>query len=547
MYVQFLRRWLALLMLGPIVGGVAGYLVVRSLPSVYEATVTLVVQPGDTGLAGGQIYRRPQDLAQTYAETVRTRAILTEAATQVGLAGLPERELESRVQARRVAGTQLLRISVDDTDPTQAATLANTVAQVFVNTNAQAQTTRYAASADGLTRLVNQLQSDIDARTETIATLSARPASPERDAQLALLQSALAQVRATQDSTLKSYADLRVSEARNTVTASVIDPAVPPDDAIRPNRSLTTLLAAMAGLIAALGIALLAESLDDRLRDPRRVVASTGVPTIGIVPRAETPQNLRRPSDRRSVDRFRLLASSLPHPRRPASPRTLLIASAGEGEGKSTIAANLAIVLAQAGERVILVDADFDRPAQTRLFELPERGGLSNLLVADAVPVERFLHATWIQTLRVLTAGDADPDASALLASKHTPTVLSQLAELCDTLIIDTPPLMARPDALFLSPHVDDVVLVVDARRTRGRDAARAVELLQSFGCTGHKRNPQSSQQRCGRVSCVSQATSTTLHVRTHGSHGRGYPGGRTTRPVARYVRGAAARGEARV
>src|SRR6266487_360322 len=224
LHLRAFMRWLPLLVFGPLVGGALGFLIVRGAPSKYEATVTLLVQPADTTLGSGvQDLQAAQDLAQTYAEAIHTRRVLSEAAAQVGLDTLRERDLEEMVTPRRVTGTQLLRVAVDDTDPARAANFANAVATVFVKQNVDLQASRYASSRDNLAQLVSQLQSDINGRQAVVNGLQAQPASPERDAQLAQAQSGLDQLRTTYGNTLNSYEELRVSEARGASTVSVFD------------------------------------------------------------------------------------------------------------------------------------------------------------------------------------------------------------------------------------------------------------------------------------------------------------------------------------
>ena len=122
--LRFLRRWFPLLLIGPLLGGLAGFLVIRQVPPVYEATVTLLVGQGIvTNTSGTDQLLGAEQLAQTYAEAVRTRPVLVEAANQIGLP-LTFGELLERVRARRVANTQLLRISAENTDPAVAASPA---------------------------------------------------------------------------------------------------------------------------------------------------------------------------------------------------------------------------------------------------------------------------------------------------------------------------------------------------------------------------------------------------------------------------------------
>jgi non-specific protein-tyrosine kinase len=480
--LRFIRRWLPLLLLGPLLGGVAGYLVVRQVPSVYEATVTLLVGQGTVSSNGGSDeLRSAEQLAQTYAEAVRTRPVLEESARRVGLS-LSFREVLERVRARRIPSTQLLRISAEHTDPALAASLGNTVAEVFVAKNQELQAARFATSRDSLSHLVEALQADLSTKARRVEILRDAAPSPERDSELGLLQTQLGQAQANYAQILRSYEDLRVLEARGMNTLTVIEPAVASEQAIRPNRMLIALLAGVAGLLLAAAGAGLAEYLDDALRDRQRVALATGLPTLGLVPRGEAGTSLRDPASRRLAESFRLLRSNLLASVAGGELRTILVASPAVGEGKSTTAANLAIVLAESGKRVILVDADMHRPVQMKLFGVSNRRGLSTLLLDESQAAAAIQRPTWVQNLTVVPAGPVPSDPSALLSSRRVEEVLGQLRELCDVVVVDTPPLLAQPDAALLGPRADGVLMVVDASKSRGRQAARALEMLQESG-----------------------------------------------------------------
>ncbi len=482
--VQFLKRWLPLLIIGPLVGGIAGYLVVRAVPSVYSADVTLLVQRGDANSAlPAQDSQVSGDVAQTYAEAMITRSVLTEAAAHVGLGSLSLGELQNRVHARRVTNTQLLRVSAEDTNPRVAADLANAVADVFVNRNAASQASRFNASRDNLARLVDQLQADIDQRSREVAALQAQPVSPERDLQIGRLQSDLTQLQATHSQTVRSYEDLRVSEARSANTLTVLDPAAPPESAVRPNRLVTTLAAALAGLLAAVGLALVAEHFDDRLRDGARLATATGLGTLAIVPRGSAKAvRLREPKSGGLTESYRLLRSNLLYATAGNPLHVVLVASAVRGEGKTTTAAHLAVVLAESGQRVILVDADLHRPSVAQLFGLPNRAGLSTLLVDQQAALSEVLRPTWLPTLHVLPGGPTQAETSAMMSSKHLEQVLVELLGACDALVIDTPALLSHPDAVLLSSHADAVLFVISPAKSRGRQAASALDMLRRAG-----------------------------------------------------------------
>jgi succinoglycan biosynthesis transport protein ExoP len=159
-----------------------------------------------------------------------------------------------------------------------------------------------------------------------------------------------------------------------------------------------------------------------------------------------------------------------------------MVTSAAMDEGKSVTAANLAAVLAESGQRVILVDGDLHRPSQGARFGVPNRSGFSTLLINQGVKLAAILRDTPLPGLRLLTAGPAPAVASALLTSRRFESRLAELREQCDVVVVDTPPVLAKPDAALLAPHMDGVLLVVDAQRSRGRQVRRALELLNEAG-----------------------------------------------------------------
>jgi capsular exopolysaccharide synthesis family protein len=161
-----------------------------------------------------------------------------------------------------------------------------------------------------------------------------------------------------------------------------------------------------------------------------------------------------------------------------------MITSAAMDEGKSVTAANLAAVLAESGQRVILVDGDLHRPSQGTRFGVQNRSGFSTLLANPSVKLPSILRDTSVPGLRLLTAGPSPAVASSLLTSRRFDSRLAELCDNCDVVIIDTPPVLAKPDAALLAPHMDGVLLVVDAQRSRGRQVRRALEMLAEAGAT---------------------------------------------------------------
>ncbi len=161
--------------------------------------------------------------------------------------------------------------------------------------------------------------------------------------------------------------------------------------------------------------------------------------------------------------------------------KTLVVTSAGVGEGKSTTLANLAIVSAQAGRRVLLVDADLRRPRLHDIFGLSNTTGLTTAMMDETALASPPLQETGIEGLSVLTCGQLPPNPAELLSSRRMEEVIAALAERADQLIFDTPPVVAVTDAAVLATKVDGVLLVISAGRTRRESARAAVQRLKQI------------------------------------------------------------------
>jgi capsular exopolysaccharide synthesis family protein len=162
--------------------------------------------------------------------------------------------------------------------------------------------------------------------------------------------------------------------------------------------------------------------------------------------------------------------------------RTLAVTSAGTGEGKTTTLANLAVVSAQGGRRVILVDADLRRPTLHELFGLDNGAGLTTVMMDEGALAAPPLQATGVEGLSVLTSGPLPPNPADLLGSRRMADVIAALAGRADQVLFDTPPVVAVTDAAVLATKVDGVLLVISAGRTRREYARSAVQRLKQVG-----------------------------------------------------------------
>jgi capsular exopolysaccharide synthesis family protein len=176
---------------------------------------------------------------------------------------------------------------------------------------------------------------------------------------------------------------------------------------------------------------------------------------------------------------YRALRTNLDFAALDQALKTMVVTSAGVGEGKSTTLANLAVVSAQTGRKVVLVDADLRRPTLHQIYGLDNEAGLTTAMMDEAALAAPPLQETGVEGLSVLTSGPLPPNPAELMGSRRMEEVIAALIEGADQVFFDTPPVVAVTDAAVLSTKVDGVLLVISAGRTRREYARSAVQRLE--------------------------------------------------------------------
>jgi Mrp family chromosome partitioning ATPase len=266
-------------------------------------------------------------------------------------------------------------------------------------------------------------------------------------------------------------------------------------------------LAAAVGLSLSIGAAFLLEYLDDTIRSPEEVQAILNAPVLAGVGRIDGeayPAKLVAQREPRSplTEAYRALRTNLQFSTLDTRLRVILVTSPGPGEGKSITASNLAVVLAQAGMSVALVDADLRRPVMHKVFGLKNHVGLTTWLVSQesearalagpqawadnrpqpAPALENFLQPTDVDGLVLMTSGSLPPNPAEVLGSARMRQFLEDIAQLADIVIVDSPPCVTVTDAVIMSRWADGVLLVLDSETTTRQGAKRARENLQAVG-----------------------------------------------------------------
>jgi succinoglycan biosynthesis transport protein ExoP len=469
------RAWFWLLVASVLLAAGAAYLVSGALPKVYEGKVTLIVGQS-TQAANPDINQllASQRLSQTYADLATTTPLLEQVITKNNLSVTPD-DFRTRIVAAAALDSTLVHLTVSDGDPVRAAALANSLAAEMI-----AASPAIAGRNTAVQQFIdedlaaNQAQiKDTQAQIQRLTSLPSRTSSQEQ--QLQALQGRIVTLRQTYVTML----GFSSNSGANLLT--VVDPASPPPQPASPRVLLNTILAALVGLLIALGLAFLLDYLDDTVKSTDDVEVVAGLPTLGTITK------MRGAKGRSEIYRL----ATLLYPRAPvaeayrslrtnvefaavdAPVKTLLVTSAIPGEGKTTTAANLAVVFAQAGRRTILLDADFRKPGVHKIFDLPNTAGLSSLMRTDETRIDDVAQATEQENLRVITSGPLPPNPAELLGSQRMRMILERLAGAGDLVVIDSPPVQAVTDAAILASITDGTLFVVDAGRTR-RGAVRS-------------------------------------------------------------------------
>ncbi len=421
-YLALARRRWWLLIAGPALAVVVAFYVTQQITPSYRSQAQLLVtnlktvDPAaaalatptsglDLGLNGLQVDER---LTNTYVNLVKRRPVLDAVIARLALP-MTSDDLADKISVSSVKDTQIIVLSVEDTDPAVAATIANATAEEFVNT------------------LGVQLG--------------------------------------------------------QTGSVSIAEQATAATDPFKPSLMTNIMLAIVLGGIVAAAVAVGLEYVDDTIKEPEDLepLGLTSLGEISKFSRSAKGDDSLVVSDfnSRPAEAYRQLRTNIRFAGIGGGLKMLVVTSAHPGEGKSTTAANLAAALAQAGDRVILVDADLRRSSLRKTFEGPASFGLTGLLYNDLSDPSVALVATRWKNLRILPAGTLPPNPSELLTSKRMVRVMDSLKNLADYVIFDTPPVLAVTDATVLAARTDGTIFVAEAGKTRSSALRESARLLQ--------------------------------------------------------------------
>ena len=484
-YFDIIKKWWWLLLASTLVASVSAFIAVSREPRIYQAATTVVVgQTMQQADPSSQDIYISQQLAQTYREMVTRQPILRGVQEALGLSFVP---WSGNISARLVPGTQFLEIYVRDTVPERAAAIADEIAnQLIVQSpnNIHEEQEREAFVREQIQTLqasIQQTQLDIQEERARLASANSARAIQQYQANIDALEQKLASDQST-------YASLLQTTEGRTNYLSIFERATVPARPVSPNVPETVLMAAAIGLVLALGGAFLIEFLDDTVKDPEDMARTVDLPMLGSIAHADGKESASAVLISAEMPRspiteaYRSLRTNIQVSSVDEPIRTVVVTSANPGEGKTTIAANLGVVFAQAGNRTILVDADLRRSTLHKLFQLQNRAGLTSALMQEEPVADGWLLDTGVENLRVLPSGPLPPNPAELLGSQKMHKLVERLKAEADIIIFDAPPILPVTDAAVLALDADGVIVVGQAGRTRRGAARKAVEGLRKVG-----------------------------------------------------------------
>ena len=477
-YLRVLRRRKWVIVVCMLVVPITAYFYSARQPAQYQSSAQVYLSSQDlagalTGISSA--YVDQARLADTAASLAHVPAVARDAIASARVKGITEAGLLGSTNIVPQTGTDILTFTVTNQQPVLAERLANAYAKAFTRYRGQLDSDAVRLARKELNDRLHALEASGEARSPLATSLR------DKDQQLATLEAL---------QTSRTYV---ISSAEG---AAKVSP--------RPRRD--AMIGLFLGAILGIGLALLLEALDTRVRSVAEVGEHLKIPQIGVV--SPPPKKLLKrdqlvmmaqPRDARAEE-YRVLRTNLEFASLAGNEiKTVLITSAVEEEGKSTVAANLAIAFARSGKRACLVDLDLRRPYLDRFFHMPRAKGITDVALGNVTLDEALIEFDLVTgegrpaapeppdvmtdgdrgRLDVLVSGPLPPDPGEFVATQRLADILTALRNRYDIVVLDSPPLLRVGDAMTLSARADGLIVLTrltTARRPMLRELGRIVE-----------------------------------------------------------------------
>ncbi len=479
-YIKPLRKWWWLLIIAPLVAGVSSYVATQQELPIFESRTTLLIGRtiDDPNPTSGQ-FQLAQQLATSYADIANRERIRVATMESLGISWLPE------YLARALPNTQLIEIVVTDSDPVRAQAVAQELANQLVLSGPTSSDPEeierqefIAQQLDDIERQIQETQDEITTQQAALGELTSAREIADTRSQILTLENKLTNLQ-------RSYGTLLSNAERGaTNILTVIEPANLPGRPINENKVISIASAAAIGLVLAGAAAYTLEYLDKSIKSPEEAQRIFNTQVIGYIAEiseqaghkpyvAENPRST-------VAEAFRSLRTNLEFAAVEQPLETIFITSATPDAGKTSVAVNLAIIIAQGGKKVILLDGDLRRPNIHGYLGIANNNGLVDVFHGD-LDIHDSIIPWEDDRLSIITAGAPPTNPAELLGSSLMDKILEEVKELADIVIIDGPPFVVA-DASILSSKVDGILVVIRPGHTNRNAAQSMAEQIDRIG-----------------------------------------------------------------
>ncbi len=479
-YLAAIRQRKMLIVICTLLGLAAGIALSVALEKTWEASAKVLVNPSPVGSTDGRLQ---SPVLEREREVVGSNPVAERVALSLGITTDPLLLLRD-LEVVFVDNSDTLELNFVDPDPRHSQDVVNTFASEYVDLRNGEADALDEATINEFQAEVDRLTLDLDAANAEISSLSVQleqasgtPRATDLNGQLTDERTERNQIRNDLREVQNSLSDAQIAARTRTPPAVFLQEAAVPTVPTGFSDNILRALGLVLGVGAGIGLAFILHRLDRTARESGDVELALGtavlasIPPFGMANRSGSSAIVMLSGGKsarvqRAREAFRRLRSSLQFLRSTQDAGTFLITSARPAEGKSTTAANLAIALAQGETKVCLVNADLRRPTIEKVLGIPShQQGLGDWLSNPNVS-NIMVTVPGTPGLVVLPAGPPPPNPGELLATQRFASLLSELAEQFDIILIDAPPVLSAADASTIAPSVDGTIIVVDSSRT---------------------------------------------------------------------------------
>ncbi len=485
-----------------VVAGLSAFIISKLITPIYQSTVLVVVTIRSANNQSDYNSLLASDqLVQTEAQLATSDPVLREVASHYS--GVTVDQLARQVTSTIKLNTQLFEIDVQDPAPARAAALANDIATTLIRQQLQITQQDDIRSQQQIQQDLDTTRLQIDGITTQITLLQSQGGKQQR---VAVLQAQLSGLQQHYSQWQNALAQLELTEAQDGDFLRIAQPAQPPTVPIRPQVLLNTVVGLLAGLLLGMLLAVFFEELDTRVRTPEAIARLFDCPVLATIWQEDlATEALVNPQEQSAnVEAYHILRTNVGLSHVDKSLRSIVVTSPLLQEGKSTIAANLALFMAKAGKETLLVDANLRHPSLHQKFGIPaDKMGLSNAVIASSqrqfssplslarsgsspasvISLDSYTYAVGVPNLRVMPSGPLPPNPPEVLASKAMERFFLVLDQCrAEVIIIDTPPLLGLSDTCIFASKVDGILLVTDITRANKGSIEHARAILAQAG-----------------------------------------------------------------